>query len=175
MPKSIDSIQYALFETPLGLAGLADRGKGVCRLKLQINSIDDFINELEEQFNSSPRQNQTALRQGVKQVEQYFSGKLKRFDCKLDLGHGTDFQKSVWRQVLHIPYGKTQSYQWLAEASKRPRAYRAAGSANGRNPIPLIIPCHRVIRHNGELGGYTGGIHIKRFLLDLESGTHGTV
>jgi methylated-DNA-[protein]-cysteine S-methyltransferase len=81
---------------------------------------------------------------------------------------GTPFQQKVWKKLTTIPYGKTRSYKWIASAINNRHASRAVGNANGRNPLPIIIPCHRVIRENGELGGYTGGINIKRFLLNLE-------
>ena len=95
-------------------------------------------------------------------------GRLKNFSFKIDLSQGTQFQQHVWKKLTSIPFGKTRSYQWLATAVSRPKAVRAAGNANGKNPIPLVVPCHRVIRKSGELGGFTGGTHLKKYLLDLE-------
>ena len=76
---------------------------------------------------------------------------------------------------MTIPFGKTRSYQWVARSINRPKAFRAAGNANGRNPVPVIVPCHRVIRQNGSLGGFTGGTHLKQFLLDLEARSYGAI
>ena len=84
------------------------------------------------------------------------------------MGQGTSFQQRVWEKLVFIPFGETRSYQWLAVAISQPKAYRAVGNANGKNPIPVIVPCHRVIRKNGDLGGFTGGTHLKKYLLDLE-------
>ena len=104
----------------------------------------------------------------IKQFSYYFDGKLQYFDYPIDLRLGTPFQQKVWNKLITIPYGETRSYKWLASSIKQPYAFRAVGNANGNNPLSIIIPCHRVIRKNGELGGYTGGTNIKRFLLKLE-------
>ena len=107
------------------------------------------------------------LKDCCKQLYDYFVGNRKEFDLKLQL-EGTDFQKRVWNQLLKIPYGKTVSYKDIALAIKNGKAVRAVGSANGRNNIGIIIPCHRVIAHNGTLGGYGGGLWRKEWLLDHE-------
>ncbi len=102
-----------------------------------------------------------------KQLKQYFAGERETFDIPLN-PIGTDFQLSVWNELKKIPYGETISYQELAEKIGDKKKARAVGNANGKNPIPIIIPCHRVIRKNGDLGGFGGGIKIKRKLLELE-------
>ncbi|MEA2095502.1 MAG: methylated-DNA--[protein]-cysteine S-methyltransferase [Candidatus Cloacimonadota bacterium] len=102
-----------------------------------------------------------------KQLKQYFAGERKTFDIPLKL-IGTDFQLSVWHELKKIPYGGTISYQQLAERVGDNKKSRAVGNANGKNSIPIIIPCHRVIRKSGDLGGFGGGIKIKRKLLELE-------
>lgn len=104
----------------------------------------------------------------IRQLDEYFAGTLQVFDIKLDLSHGTPFQQTVWQALLQIPHGKTISYGELAVAIGKPTAYRACANANGRNPISLIVPCHRVIASGGGLGGYTGGVGIKRVLLAME-------
>lgn len=101
------------------------------------------------------------------QLDLYFSGDLKSFTVTLDLV-GTDFQKRVWKQLLKIPYGKTKSYKDIATAIGDSKACRAVGTANGKNPICIIVPCHRVVAANGTLGGYSGGLHIKEKLLEIE-------
>lgn len=100
---------------------------------------------------------------------EYFKGERKKFSVKLDI-KGTDFQKKVWKELQKIPYGKTCSYKDIAIKLNDPNASRAVGTANGKNPICIIIPCHRVIAQNGKLGGYTGGLDIKIELLEVEGG-----
>ncbi|MCD4720161.1 MAG: methylated-DNA--[protein]-cysteine S-methyltransferase [Desulfobacula sp.] len=101
------------------------------------------------------------------QLEAYFKGGLTRFDLELNI-QGTDFQKTVWQELVRIPYGETISYGELAKRIKNPNASRAVGMANGKNPIPIIIPCHRVIGKNGSLTGFGGGLEVKKKLLELE-------
>jgi len=107
------------------------------------------------------------LRQACLQLDAYFAGELREFDLPLDM-QGTDFQKLVWRQLCRIPYGETRSYSDIAASIHAPKAVRAVGAANGRNPIPIVVPCHRVIGAGGSLVGYGGGLPLKRLLLDLE-------
>ena len=102
-----------------------------------------------------------------KQLEQYFAGKRTAFDIPLDL-EGTDFQQLAWRALCRIPFGKTISYGDQAKNIKKPKAFRAVGSANGKNPIPIIVPCHRVVAGDGSLGGYSLGLKMKKQLLALE-------
>ena len=108
------------------------------------------------------------LQQAVEQLRAYFGGELRNFDLALDM-HGTEFQKRVWGELLNIPYGATRSYSFVAGTIGAPKAVRAVGAANGRNPIPIVVPCHRVIGAGGSLVGYGGGLPLKRFLLDLEA------
>jgi methylated-DNA-[protein]-cysteine S-methyltransferase len=108
------------------------------------------------------------LSQAVKQLEEYFDGKRTQFDIPLDV-EGTDFQKQVWFCLQKIPFGKTLSYRDIAKKIKKEKAVRAVGAANGKNPISIIIPCHRVIASNGSLQGYSGGLKMKAQLLQLES------
>ncbi|MBL4571619.1 MAG: methylated-DNA--[protein]-cysteine S-methyltransferase [Gammaproteobacteria bacterium] len=103
------------------------------------------------------------------QLDAYFAGELKKFDLPL-MPKGTAFQESVWQALTEIPYGETWSYGQLAAKIEKPKASRAVGAANGMNPIPVIIPCHRVIGASGKLTGFGGGIETKQFLLELESG-----
>ena len=101
------------------------------------------------------------------QLAAYFAGALRRFDLPL-VPSGTDFQTQVWKTLRTIPFGETRNYGWLAREIGRPKASRAVGAANGANPIPIIIPCHRVIGSSGALTGFGGGIETKKFLLELE-------
>jgi methylated-DNA-[protein]-cysteine S-methyltransferase len=113
------------------------------------------------------RQGGGSLLRAAQQLEAYFAGKLERFDLEL-APEGTAFQRAVWDALRGIPYGETISYGELARRVGKPNASRAVGAANGRNPLPIVIPCHRVIGANGSLTGYGGGLEIKRALLDLE-------
>lgn len=114
------------------------------------------------------RQDECAFTHTRKQLQQYFSRQLTAFDLSLK-PQGTDFQQLVWQALIDIPYGETVSYRTIADSIDRPKAVRAVGNANGRNPIPIVIPCHRVIGKDGSLTGFGGGLPVKRFLLDLEN------
>lgn len=120
-----------------------------------------FVKSLEE---SSPEI--FIMNQAVKEITEFLNRERKKFDIPLEI-IGTDFQKNVWKELMRIPYGKTKSYKDIAESIKT-KAIRAVGSANGRNPLCIIIPCHRVIMSNHKLGGYSGGVKIKQELLKIE-------
>jgi methylated-DNA-[protein]-cysteine S-methyltransferase len=107
------------------------------------------------------------VREAVRQLTAYFAGELRAFDLPLDMV-GTEFQKRVWHELLTIPYGEIRSYRRVAHAIGAPHAVRAVGAANGANPIPIVVPCHRVIGSSGKLTGYGGGLPLKKRLLDLE-------
>ena len=109
------------------------------------------------------------FREAARQLGEYFAGKRQRFELPL-APDGTAFQREVWAALQAIPYGETRSYRDIAEAVGKPMAAMAVGGANGRNPLPILIPCHRVIGADGSLTGYGGGLEIKRFLLELELG-----
>ena len=119
------------------------------------------------QINKEWIEDKTIFQNVIIQLEKYFNKELKSFDVPLRLS-GTPFQKRVYSQLLQIPYGSTISYQELAKRVGNEKASRAVGNANGKNPIAIIIPCHRVIAKNGSIGGFSGGIDIKRKLLEFE-------
>jgi O-6-methylguanine DNA methyltransferase len=121
-------------------------------------------------FEHSPRR----MRPYLSQLEEYFAGKRREFTLPLDL-RGTDFQRACWRALLAIPYGKTRSYADIARAMGKPTAFRAVGMANNRNPIAIVVPCHRVIASDGTLCGYGGGLDVKRKLLELEGALTGVL
>ena len=106
-------------------------------------------------------------RQVAQELQEYFAGRRTEFTFPIE-AEGTDFNRKVWKQVARIPYGKTKTYGEIARTIKNPGASRAVGTANGRNPIPIVIPCHRVVAAGGKLGGFGGGLPLKRKLLDLE-------
>lgn len=121
-------------------------------------------------FEESPR----AMSSYVGQLEEYFAGKRREFDFPLDL-RGTDFQLACWRALLAIPYGETRGYADIARAVGKPNAFRAVGMANNRNPVAIVVPCHRVIASDGALCGYGGGLDVKRKLLELEGALSGVL
>jgi methylated-DNA-[protein]-cysteine S-methyltransferase len=168
-PSSPDPVRYTVLSTPLGLTGISGSANGLLKIILKLPNESYFKNYLEDSHRRHCVSDPSFFDNVTEQMHLYFAGLLKDFTCKLDLSTGTPFQQSVWRHLSTIPFGETQSYRALAQAIGHPQAFRAVGNANGKNPLPLVIPCHRVIRENGELGGYTGGLSIKKFLLDLES------
>jgi O-6-methylguanine DNA methyltransferase len=115
-----------------------------------------------------------ALRPYLTELKEYFSGQRREFTFPLDL-RGTDFQRACWQALLAIPYGETRSYADIARAVGKPTAFRAVGMANNRNPVAIVVPCHRVIASDGSLCGYGGGLDIKRQLLELEGALSGTL
>jgi O-6-methylguanine DNA methyltransferase len=114
------------------------------------------------------------LKPYVRELEEYFAGHCRQFSVPLDL-RGTEFQLACWRALLAIPYGETRTYADIARAVGRPQGFRAVGMANNRNPVAIVVPCHRVIASDGTLCGYGGGLDIKRKLLELEGALSGTL
>jgi methylated-DNA-[protein]-cysteine S-methyltransferase len=141
-------------ETPLGTLWLDADGEGLTSVAF------DGV--------AGARSDDPLLREAEAQLRAYFAGELTRFDLPLS-PHGTEFQRRVWEAVARVPYGSTTTYSAVAAAAGRPSACRAAGAANGRNPLAIVIPCHRVVGASGALTGYGGGLERKRALLDLES------
>lgn len=121
-------------------------------------------------FENSPR----GMTRYVSELEEYFAGKRREFTFPLDL-RGTHFQIACWRALIDIPYGETRSYADVARSVGKPNAFRAVGMANNRNPIAIVVPCHRVIASNGTLCGYGGGLAVKRKLLQIEGALSGTL
>jgi len=161
-------IYYTAVDSPLGQLYLAQHANGLCCLSLGGGAQDKLYSYIRKIFPTAElKASKPPLQDAIQQLTEYFSGGRTHFDVSLFLT-GTDFQKQVWNGLLEIPYGKTISYGDLADRLENPGGMRAVGAANGQNPIPIIIPCHRVIAADGSLGGYTGGLEIKRKLLDLE-------
>lgn len=128
-------------------------------------AVEDFANYLKLEVCYDNSSSQIA----INQLEEYLSGQRQDFNLKTEFLTGTDFQKKIWHELARIPYGKTISYQELAQKVGNEKAFRAVGSANGKNPLPIIFPCHRVIKSDGGLGGYSGGLEYKKILLRLEN------
>ncbi len=147
---------------------LAATNEGLCCLTLPKESFDALSKWVNLHIPDARLvENPEALDSYKKQVLEYLQGKRTAFTFPLDF-RGTAFQVSVWQALTHIPYGETRSYSEIAEVVQRPTAIRAVGAANGANPIPIVVPCHRVIGKSGNLTGYGGGLDIKEELLRLE-------
>jgi len=163
----METIYYSSFNSPLlKKVFVASTEKGVCFVDF-VRTEKAFLERLKERFPGRIVREDRRNENVVNQLKRYLKGELRRFDCKLDF-RGTPFQKKVWSALAKIPYGRTRSYADIARAIGHPKAFRAVGNANGRNSIPLIIPCHRVIASDGGLGGFGHGIKVKRQLLDFE-------
>lgn len=146
-----------LYQTPLGRIGIEEENEHITHVYFENDPLPKLPAELETPL----------LQEASRQLDAYFSGKLKTFALPL-APTGTIFQRRIWQLLCHIPYGTTASYKDLAIAAGNPKAVRAVGQANNKNPIPIFIPCHRVIGTNGKLVGYAGGLAMKERLLSLE-------
>lgn len=154
---------HTVIDSPYGpLTLVADDDGALCGLYM----VDQRHRPPEENFGT---RDDTPFAEATDELQAYFAGELKEFTLQLRL-HGTPFQRTVWDQLRRIPYGETRSYGDLADALGNPGASRAVGLANGKNPIGIIVPCHRVVGANGSLTGYGGGLDRKQRLLDFESG-----
>ena len=161
---------YALVSTANGWVGIAWSGRGVRRLNLPVDDKKQAMSLLGVRKAGDLHNDEVAVPLR-RQVKGYFSGKKTRFDCMLDLSGATPFQRSVWMATMHIPYGEVRSYKWVAEKIGKPSACRAVGRALAVNPLPPVIPCHRVIRSDGGPGGFGGAaadIKTKLMMLSME-------
>lgn len=154
----MSDMNLVYFKTPLGEMALAEEGGKITRLYLCAQDVPAGMGQ-----EPTP-----VLQEAARQLGEYFGGTRKVFDLPIQ-PRGTAFQQSVWRALCDIPYGQTRSYAHLAEQIGRPKACRAVGMANHKNPIPILIPCHRVVGADGSLTGYAGGMGMKKALLDLEN------
>ncbi len=145
------------YQTPIGKIGIAENGNAITNLYFHDDIIPDDTVVKETEL----------LKDAGRQLEDYFSGKRKHFELPLEPS-GTEFMLNVWKTLQKIPYGQTRNYQEIAQIIGNENASRAVGLANNKNPIPVIIPCHRVIGKDGKLTGYRGGLNIKDYLLKLE-------
>jgi methylated-DNA-[protein]-cysteine S-methyltransferase len=161
-------VAYATADSPFGQLLLAQTPKGLVRLGLPSQDSDQLLADLAERVSPRVVEAPAQLDEARRQLDLYFEGQLESFGLPLDwrLSHG--FRLKVLRAIARIPYGQTRNYTEMATRAGNERAVRAAGSACGSNPIPLVVPCHRVLRTTGALGGYAGGLPMKEALLELE-------
>jgi O-6-methylguanine DNA methyltransferase len=149
--------------------GIAESQKGIQAIVLPKRSKRAVESDLRAQSDGPLQQEaSTQLEAARRQLLQYLEGKRDTFDVPLDLSQGTSFQRQVWRALQRVPYGKLRSYQWIAARVGGRHYARAVGNAVGANPLPIVIPCHRIVAHDASLGGFSGGLSMKRKLLSLE-------
>lgn len=161
-------IDYAPVESPFGTLYAASTSRGLVRLTFPEEPLDEFLERLARKLSPRIVAAPAALDPVQRELDEYFSGSRQAFDLPLDWALITPFARRVLRKTVAIPYGGHLSYAEVAAEAGSPRGARAAGNALGSNPIPIVIPCHRVLHSSGGLGGYGGGLDRKRFLLELE-------
>lgn len=147
--------------TPIGRVGVVVRNAKIVEVRFRVprRGWDDETPDT--------TRSQRVLSRALRELQQYFDGERRAFTVPIEL-HGTDFQVSAWKALSEVPYGATSTYKEQASSMGRPTATRAVGAANGRNPIPVILPCHRIVGSDGSLTGFSGGLHIKTWLLEHE-------
>jgi len=162
-------VAYRTLDTPVGALLLAATPKGLVRIAFRIEGEDAVLERLAREVSPRILCAPARLDRAAREIEEYFAGTRSAFDLPLDLRLAHGFRRRVLANLLRIGYGTTASYAEIAAASGSPRAVRAVGSACGGNPLPVVVPCHRVVRSDGSLGGYAGGLDVKRSLLKLEA------
>jgi O-6-methylguanine DNA methyltransferase len=165
----METLCYARIDSPIGPLNLAVSEIGLVALEFDRGHFPPTKNK-KISWEKSPERVEPYARE----LNEYFAGKRRNFTFSLDI-RGTSFQLQCWRALIAIPYGETRTYADIARAVKKPQAFRAVGMANNRNPIAIVVPCHRVIASDGTLCGYGGGLDIKRRLLELEGALTGVL
>jgi len=161
-------VAYTSADSPFGTLLLATTRRGLVRVGLPNQDPDELLADLAARVSPRVLEAPAELDEVRRELDLYFEGRLDRFDLPLDWRLSSGFRRRVLRAIDRIPYGQTRNYTEMARKAGNERAVRAAGSACGSNPIPLIVPCHRVLRTSGALGGYGGGLPMKQALLELE-------
>lgn len=159
-----ETVRYRIKPCRLGLVMVAETDYGICALSIA-DSEEDLVRSLKSEYNKAQLVMSESVDPQMEKVLDYFDGQLLNLPVAVK---GTEFQRRVWAAILTIPYGETRSYNEVAEMVGNPKAYRAVANACASNPVPLIVPCHRVLRKNGDMGGYALGLHRKKYLLDME-------
>lgn len=159
-------VVYDWLDAPFGKVFLAKTERGLCRVSFR-RQEDELVDDLEKR-ELLPEKDDGELEPERRQLEEYFEGKRERFDLPVDIRWGTPFQRKVLEAANDIPFGQCACYSDIAERIGHPNAQRAVGNALGKNPVAIVVPCHRVVASGGGLGGYTGGLDIKKTLMDIE-------
>jgi len=165
--KTVREARYGTVPSPVGDLLVAVSDEGVCEVSFARESSEDFFSEL-KQRGFTGKADQHAIDDVASQLRDYFSGRRKQFEMTVDLSGMTPFTQQVLKATASVPFGKLSTYQDIARAIGKPGASRAVGNALGRNPIPVVVPCHRIVRSDWTIGGYTGGLDIKQRLLSIE-------
>jgi methylated-DNA-[protein]-cysteine S-methyltransferase len=163
-------VAYRTVDSPVGTLLLAATEQGVVRVAYEIENHDQVLQALSERVSPRILRTPRRLDQVARQLAEYFAGERRDFVLPLDFRLARGFRRAVLARLVMIDYGRTETYSEVAAATGHPRAVRAVGSACATNPIPVIVPCHRVLRSDGKLGGYLGGLQTKAALLSLEAG-----
>jgi methylated-DNA-[protein]-cysteine S-methyltransferase len=161
-------VAYRSIDSPVGPLLLAATGRGLVRVAYASEDHDRVLSQLASRVSPRVLLAPARLDNAAREIDEYFTGRRTRFDLPLDMRLATGFRREVLAQLPSIGYGHTASYAAMAAAAGRPRAYRAAGTACATNPLPVVVPCHRVIKSDGSLGLYAGGVAAKRTLLTME-------
>ncbi len=161
-------VAYTMSDSPFGPLLLAATPRGLVKLSLPGYDPEETLEDLAARVSPRVLEAPARLDEARRELDLYFEGKLTEFDLPLDWQLSKDFRRRALRAIDRIPYGKTRSYTEIARSAGNERAVRAAGTACGANPIPIVVPCHRVLRTGGALGGYGGGLPMKEALLKLE-------
>jgi len=162
-------VAYRTLDSPVGSLLLAATPCGLVRVAYEREGHDAVLARLAEQVSPRVLATPARLDGAARQLAEYFAGQRRRFDLPLDLRLSGGFRRTVLDHLVQVPYGQTESYAQVARATEHPRAVRAVGSACATNPLPVVVPCHRVLRSDGSLGGYIGGLAAKSRLLELET------
>ncbi len=158
-----------IFRSPWGWMGVEESPRGIQAIVLPKRSRRAIESSLREQSDGPLQQGESVqLEEARRQLLDYLAGSRNTFDVPLDLSRGSSFQRKVWRTLQRVPYGKLRSYQWIAARVGGRNYARAVGNAVGANPLPIVVPCHRIVAHDASLGGFSGGLSMKRKLLSLE-------
>jgi methylated-DNA-[protein]-cysteine S-methyltransferase len=166
--EGLADVAYATVDSPLGPLLAAVTPRGLVRLAYDLNDPDDVLEDLARRVSPRVLEAPAKLDEVRRELEQYFAGERRRFDLAVDWAMVGGFTRRVLEATANIGYGDVASYREVAGRAGSPRATRATGNALGANPMPIVVPCHRVVRTGGGLGGYTGGVERKRFLLGIE-------
>jgi methylated-DNA-[protein]-cysteine S-methyltransferase len=159
-------IKYYDFNTSIGKMLIFFSSKGIVYLSVSNENEEDIVNFVKVKFGQASKVNSEEY-SFHEQIIEYLNGRRKSFSLPLDL-RGTDFQKKVWNELIKIPYGETRTYKDIARSINVPQGYRAVGNALNKNPVLIVVPCHRVIGSDGKLTGFRGGLELKAKLLELE-------
>lgn len=166
--RSLLDVAYTTLDSPVGTLLLAATPEGLVRVAFEIEGHDAVLTELTRRVSPRVLRASGRLDAVVRELEEYFAGRRREFDLPVDLRLATGFRRQVLDRLREVPFGRTASYAVLARAAGSPKAVRAVGTACATNPVPLVVPCHRVVRSDGAIGSYRGGAAAKRTLLDLE-------